>query len=101
MDSFAFSLYPSVSCQEENPFPQGVPEVLVTQEHLNRIIFKDNKAFWATAADGVTGDGDKRIFGLIQCKVLAPLNLHLPFLLQRYINIAISGSFLSKIFVYF
>ena len=62
--------YPSVSSKDEYPFPVGEPTIIMNPTTLETISCKEGNCFL----------GKTKIYGLAQVSILAPLNLHIPFL---------------------
>ena len=72
------SLYPSVSSDTDHPFPTGKVQVLIRQEDLKRLIFREEKVYYFDC-----GEHEHQVKGLLQLTILAPQNLHIPFLPYR------------------
>ena len=72
------SLYPSVSSDEENPFPTGRVQILIKQQDLKKLVFREGKVFYCNE-----GEPEHQVKGLLQLTILAPQHLVIPFLQYR------------------
>lgn len=71
------SLYPSVACYK---YPVGKPTVLIKDDELARLDFDEEGDAFYVDDEGVRHD---KVLGLLQCKLVCPQSLLVPYLSMR------------------